>query len=430
MAEGLPSASLFENARFNALVVVPNAVQGIFRKRRAAVAVATRANVDGHAIGLLEGIERSYGGSPVWVRLVTDPALLLIDPDDIARALDGSPESFASDPPAKRDGMVHFQPSALTISRGQAWRSRRRFTDAVLAEAHPGAGMGERIEAVCGEELDRLLEGPVAMAGGVLGWDHFHGVVQRIARRLILGDAAADDDALTEMLGEMMSAANSMPGEPSEELDSLTGRLAAYAEAAEPGSLVERFAAAPADDLTAAVGQLPHWLFAFGDTLAINAMRALAVLAGDAAAREAALDDERYLEGCLREAMRLWPTTAMLSRELLDEVEWNGETVPIGTQVVIVNTFEHRNRNRFDFADRFEPGIWIDGEAVGCRAFNHFSSGPQGCPGESLAVGVGALLLEGCIERGLESVSPRLDPAKRMPQMLDFYAIRVRVGSD
>ena len=38
----LPSASLLENARFNALVIVPNAVQGIFRRRRAAVAVATR----------------------------------------------------------------------------------------------------------------------------------------------------------------------------------------------------------------------------------------------------------------------------------------------------------------------------------------------------------------------------------------------------
>ena len=41
-------------------------------------------------------------------------------------------------------------------------------------------------------------------------------MVQRIARRVILGDGAAEDDALTELLGELMSEANGMPGEPGE----------------------------------------------------------------------------------------------------------------------------------------------------------------------------------------------------------------------
>src|SRR5436190_1008845 len=39
MAE-LPSASLAESVQFNQLVVVPNAVQGLFRRRRTPVAVA------------------------------------------------------------------------------------------------------------------------------------------------------------------------------------------------------------------------------------------------------------------------------------------------------------------------------------------------------------------------------------------------------
>ena len=63
--------------------------------------------------------------------------------------------------------------------------------------------------------------------------------------------------------------------------------------------------------------------------------------------------------------MRLWPTTPMLSRETTTEdVEWGGETVPAGTQVLIVNTFGHRDRDRIDYADRFAPEEWIEGDAA------------------------------------------------------------------
>ena len=78
MPHELPSASLVENARFNALVIVPNAVQGLFRRRAAAVAAATRADVDRGAVGLLRGMRRSYEGGPVWVRVVKDTALLIL----------------------------------------------------------------------------------------------------------------------------------------------------------------------------------------------------------------------------------------------------------------------------------------------------------------------------------------------------------------
>ena len=136
-------------------------------------------------------------------------------------------------------------------------------------------------------------------------------------------------------------------------------------------------------------------MFATGDTLAINAFRALAALASHPNQRARAiaelgeadgLDGERvvglaYLEGCLEEAMRLWPTTTMLSRETLADTEWGGPTVPAGTQVLIPNTFLHRDRDRHAWADEFAPHRWVSGEAAGDWSFNHFSRGPQGCPG-------------------------------------------------
>lgn len=425
---GLARAGLLENARFNALVIVPNAVQGIFRRRRAPVAVATRAGVDGQAVGLLRGMARSGEGRPVWVRVIQDRALLLLDPADIERVLDGSPDPYASDPPAKRDGMAAFQPDAATISRGALWRNRRRFNEAVLKSP---AGEGKLLktwESICSEELERMLTGPVAVAGGTIDWDVWHDCVQRIARRLILGAGAAEDERLTELLGELMSDANGMPGEPGEGVRELEVMIGRHVERADRGSLAARFANAPSDGRTNPVGQVPHWLFALGDTLAINALRALVVLASDDDVADRARESREYLSGCLQEAMRLWPTTAMLSRETTEDVELRGETVPAGTQVLIVNTFSHRDRDRVDYADRFAPEKWMNGEASAFGGFNFFSRGPQVCPGTAIATGVGeALLAEMLDGYELEALSPRLDLGEALPHMVDFFGIRVGV---
>ena len=427
MSDVLARASLLENVRFNALVIVPNAVQGVFRRRRLAVAAATRAGVDGHAVGLLEGMARSHGGGPVWVRVVKDPALLVLDPADAARVLEGSPEPYASDPPAKRDGMVAFQPDAATISRGELWRNRRRFVEAVLKSPASGKLL-KGWEELCREEVERLISGPVAVAGGVLDWNAFHASLQRIARRLILGDGAAGDERLTELLGELMSEANGMPGEGGEGVAELEDLIAGHVERAERGSLAGRFTGAPSDARTNRVGQVPHFLFALGDTLAINALRALALLGSDHVVLERTRGSRDQLAACLQEAMRLWPTTALLSRETTSDVDWDGETVPTGTQVVIVNTFHHRDRDRLERADGFAPERWIDGSARDYPGFNHFSRGPQGCPGTAIATGVGEEVLAELIARAdPETASPALDLARPLPHMLDFFGIRIRL---
>ena len=85
-----------------------------------------------------------------------------------------------------------------------------------------------------------------------------------------------------------------------------------------------------------------------GDTLPSNLMRTLAVLA----THPLVLDDARaevagkkltvvknvtgatYLAGCIFEAMRLWPTTALFGRVQAEDHRWvNGQKTPAGTQV-------------------------------------------------------------------------------------------------
>jgi len=435
----LPSASLVENARFNSTVIVPNAVQGLFRRRRAAVRAATAADVDGWAVGLLSGMRNKHSGGPVWVRVMTDRALLLLTPADAHRALEGSPDPFAPDPDGKRKGMVAFQPDALTTSRGDDWRNRREFTEAVLQTGAPMHRLADRFASVAREEA-AALTGETA---GELTWNEWQRAFRRLARRVILGEAARDDDELTGELAAMMDEANGMPGRTSERYTDFVERLVEYVDAADEGALVGLFDGAPSDERTKREGQVPHWLFATHDTLAINSFRALAAILSHPRQRGKALDeigglDEHadgsqiealtYLEACLQEAMRLWPTTPMLSRVTLADTDWQGETVPVGTQVLIVNTFFHRDRERLDYADRFLPEAWIDGDAAERWEFNHFSRGPQGCPGAGLALFCGKAMLASLLRAAEVEVTSPLDPDRPMPHMLDFYSLRFRLG--
>jgi cytochrome P450 len=436
----LPSASLLENVRFNALVIVPNAVQGLFRRRRTPVAAATKANVDGWAVGLLGGMKRSHAGGPVWVRVMRDRALLPLAPADVHRALQGSPDPFAADPKAKRDGMCAFQPDALTISRGELWKNRRAFTEAVLDTGEPLHRFADRFAGVAREETDALLLS-VDGDAGKLTWEEWQSSFRRLTRRVVLGDRARDDEALSELLREMMSEANGMPGKPSERYPDFISRLSTYVDDAEAGSLVALFEEAPSDESTRPTGQAAHWLFATHDTLASNAFRALALLASHARQR-ARVDEEladfesdnalgadvaglEYLGACLQEAMRLWPTTPMLSRETLTDTDWGGVSVPAGTNVLIPNTFLHRDTDRHPWADRFAPEQWLHGDAPDDWCFNHFSRGPQGCPGSALALFLAKAVLATLLcRREVDLVSPSLDPEPPLPHMLDFFGLR------
>jgi Cytochrome P450 len=404
-------ASLLEGVRFTAQVAVANVIQGLFRRRRTAVAIATRTGADGLAFGFMAGLKRSYGEGPVWIRVAKDEALLLLGRGPIRRVLEGSPDPFAADPEPKKSAMSHFQPDALTISRGAAWEDRRRFTDAVL-----GAADIERIAAISSEEASSLQ--------AELDWEGWNRCVRRVTRRVVLGDGAADDESLSEMLAQLMDKSNP-PGHGDSELFGRYGAaLQRHVDVAEPGSLVALFDQAPSTETTRPAGQVTHWLFALGDTLAINAFRCLALLAAFRPQRQ----DDEFLGACLHEAMRLWPTTAMLARVAVRDVDWDGMTVPAGTQLLIVNTFNHRDRDAVPFADRFDPEAWLSGGAGEDWQFNHFSHGPQGCPGVELALVVGRSMIGSLLQREVRLLDPQLDPDRPLPHSLDYFALKFELG--
>ena len=115
------------------------------------------------------------------------------------------------------------------------------------------------------------------------------------------------------MLASMQSSANSMPDEPHEDVEEFEARIAEYIERAEEGSLAALAASAPQDERTKPSGQLTHWLFAMGGTIAANTMRCMVALASHPAQRELAAADQD-LDACFHETMRLWPPRSRVSR--------------------------------------------------------------------------------------------------------------------
>ena len=117
----------------------------------------------------------------------------------------------------------------------------------------------------------------------------------------------------------------------------------------------------------------------------------------------------------------------------LGPTEWGGVSVPEGTQVLIPNTFLHRDRDRYEYADRFAPERWVDGDAADEWSFNHFSRGPQGCPGVSLAMLLGRAALGAAIAGGerrarLAVAGPGPPDARHARLLLDPDPERRRVS--
>ncbi len=430
MAEpDFPHASIVEGLRFTAQVAVPNVIQGLFRRRATAVAIASRTGADKLAAGFMAGLKRSYGDGPVWIRVAKNEALLVMGQDPIRRVLGESPEPFASDPEPKKSGMAHFQPDALTISRQPAWQPRRAFAEAVLDTGKPMHRLADRFAAVSVEEAGRLT--------GAVDWDSFNEAVRTVTRRVILGDEAAADAELTTLLGELMDKSNP-PGKGDDDLyQRYLFKLRQHVSAARAGSLAGLAADAQSSGGEVA-GQMTHWLFALGDTLAANAYRCLAVLAAQTQVRGRVFDEMagaelttgegvgrlKLLGGCLEETMRLWPTTPMLSRETTTAIDWDGVAVPAGTQILIVNSFNHRDPS-LAYADLFAPDEWVTGDAAENWSFNHFSHGPQGCPGAGLATLVGKAMLAAILrDNEVDYQGPALEAGKPLPRSLDYFSLK------
>jgi len=443
-----PSASWFESVRFNLVHIVPALLQGIFTRRPGRVARATRLDVDGRAVRLCRRLKRKYG-EVFYLRVMIRKALFVASVEGLRHVLAHSPEIYGP-PEVKKKGMARFQPGAVTLSEGEVWRKRRHFNEEVLET-------GRSLHQHAGPFLTLIREevaSTLTRAGATLGWAQLAELFERITLGIVFGSQARGQRGITTDLKALMEEANPPTAKgPSEVFErfeaALAGHLASPAERCLAARATHLHGLDP-DEHVRPNGQIPHWLFAMKDTLSANTARALALitshpaiaarvraeLAEVGAAEVEALRAEsivelHYLGGVIHEAMRLWPTTPLLSRIALRDDEIDGRPVAAGTQILIFNTFNHRDTDAHPDADFARPERWLDGaghlhSSIDIR-FNHLSHGTQVCAGIDLALFIARSVLAALLASGpwrLESPpSSTLDPGSPLPHMLDFFTL-------
>lgn len=413
---------------------LPVYLEGLFTRSRFWVTVNAALRVHGLTVPWVSWLRKRYRSPYLYLRVLRNKTLLVLDQEGIQRILDHSPAIYA-DPEPKRRGMSRFQPGAVTISRGDTWVDRRRFNSGVLATGdavHPLAGQFLQIVR---DECESMCQ----VAPRHQSWKHFARLFERLTLQIIFGRTAVDDVYLTRTLTRLMRNANRARFLPPRRrlLAEYQHAIAGYLRWPQPGSLAALCHQFPATEGTRIESQLTHWIFAMHETLATNTVRALALIAAHPdvyqrlqpelnsadLSQPATLDAQSYLGGCLQEAMRLWPTTPLLVRETTTADRLGGETIPARSQVLILNSFNHRDRQLHDAADKFAPERWQH-TPVSYR-FNHLSNGTQHCAGKDLALFLGKAVLASLLQqRRYTLLKPHLDSSRRLPHAMNYFRTR------
>jgi cytochrome P450 len=95
-----------------------------------------------------------------------------------------------------------------------------------------------------------------------------------------------------------------------------------------------------------------------------------------------------YLDGVLKESLRLYPPVYSLFREPTTDVTVNGYQIPEGATVMTPQFAIQRDERWFENPEAFEPERWVDGSTNDLDDFAYFpfGAGPKQCIGREFAM--------------------------------------------
>ncbi|HLS25827.1 MAG TPA: cytochrome P450 [Beutenbergiaceae bacterium] len=429
-AGNIPSTSVLDAVRVLGTVVAPVVTGGAIARRPRAMLATQRAELDKRAVATMQHLRDRYGPGPVQVRLPGRRFTFLLQPDQVHRVLNQSPAPFATSTREKRGALGHFQPSGVLISSPEQRAVRKPFNDEVLQAGRTIHHHGPHMADVVREEMTALL-GHTHFTE-TLDWDGFTTAWHRMIRRIVLGDSAREDHAVTNDLLRLRKDANWSFLKPTRarRRRRLLARLARYVDRAEPGSLAQMVAATPAAPGTDKHHQIPQWMFAF-DAGTWATLRALALIVTHPGAERAAraeIDsggDLRYLRACVLESLRLWPTTPAILRDTTGPTEWAGGHLPAGASVVIFAPFFHRDHTRVPQAHQFVPELWLRERTDEDWPLVPFSGGPAMCSGRNVVLHTASVALGHLLaDQRYELQSPELSPHRALPGTISPFHLR------
>lgn len=346
-------------------------------------------------------LKRRHRSADIVINLGLRRVLLVTSPELSQHVLAGPPSLRSYLPGTlKRKAMSFLAPNALTIASDDAWRTLRRFNEAVLASA----AEPEREQAILTTVKSAFAE-PVSdlgdirqrmgtiMLATVFGED---GAPVRLA--VDIQELFAEVGARTAILGSRKTAARDRFR------DEIRKRWQ-DAEADKPSLLGAAKRAAAnieptyrADETIA--DQIPHWMFTFigsgSDLLARSLALILArqdvlerlrseITGNGRAETPGDVRALREMEACILEAGRLFPPAPQTAHRAAIDDQACGTLVPAGTELLQVFALSTRDVARDPTADSFRPERWLAQPDEATSLYpNLFLSGPRACPGRDL----------------------------------------------
>ncbi|CAL4170143.1 unnamed protein product [Meganyctiphanes norvegica] len=100
------------------------------------------------------------------------------------------------------------------------------------------------------------------------------------------------------------------------------------------------------------------------------------------------LPNLKYLECCIKEALRIYPAVPFFAREITKEINIDNYVIPIGSTVQVMTYALHRDEEHFPDPEVFKPERF---STENCKdrhpyAYVPFSAGPRNCIGQKFAM--------------------------------------------
>ncbi|MBB4951636.1 hypothetical protein F4556_007171 [Kitasatospora gansuensis] len=333
---------------------------------------------------LLAGhLNRIHAGHPLRLPTPLGTYLVPVTRPDASDLLEAARAAGAIGP---GDGLDH------------AGRPRRQL--ACAAVPYPARALGRTAAAVAAQEIGRL---PAHRdTDDLITPQQWTEAARRIARRLVAGDAAADDTVLSRVLAAAVDAAGTR--READWADALRRRLDPYLRGPARGGLAGYLArrAEHPDPAPA----LEHTLAVVTDALCHTVPQAIALTSTDGGPDSA--------EDAVRTALDLWPPIAATTYRTGAAFAWHGDRIPAGSRILcasaVLNALARQDSDQPTSSDGLPSPL---------------CSSPEPCPATRLAVLVAETVVRAALEATRPALlSPALDP-HRLPGVLDPGALRL-----
>ena len=422
----IKKVDLIDNLRLNIGHVAPHFLRGIFIHSRFLYSLLLQLGLNPYSHAFAAHLVRKYGTKRLMANMAGRKTLLLLDNEDVQHVLAHSPDIYAENE-LKRRGMSHFQPHSVTVSHGDEWTHRRAFNEKVLESTSPVHHLSSNFALF----INRTVQ-----QAEIRNWRDITTLFDQIMLLVVFGDHQTHQMLSDELQVLMRQANRVFLLRASKRQARLAGSISALLREQNGNGLVGTVGLPINNHYLHAENQVPHWMFAISDTLAINTAQALALITAHPDIHTRTLEsladrdltnphqiaELTYLEGCLQEAMRLWPTTPILTRKSIRQDNLDSQIVSPGTQVVIFNQYLHREAESVPDCDAFQPDRWASQRTN--PQFNHLSNGRQVCAGKNLALFLGTAVLANLILRRYALMSPRIDPGLPVPPTFNYFRLR------